>query len=460
MTIRLLPGNGTGQPGQPIRSMLAATLVLGGGSMVTSVIGVLAAKCWALFVGPGGVGQSALLLGISGLLGTVAGLSLANGMLRLGPELLAASDKFAFRSLVASAWSIWLVASSVAIISLYACAGLVSQWIGHHLDHRELACLTTILGASAATALQNGIINATHDIRRLAWSSIAGAFASLCATVSLLALLGQEGIAPALAIGALGTWLVSWLAYRSTMRATIGPRPHAGTSLPSSRRYVRDLCAFGVPFTASCLLGAGIQQLLPVIIVRELGMDQAGDYRAASTIGIGYIGVILAALGQDFYPRIAAAKRDPIAVRRLLVRQIRFSVALLLPIIVGMILCKEWLILICYSRDFLPAASLLPWFALGSLPKVVSWCIGYTIMATAPGWVFLISETITGMAWLASALTCMRWWGLDGLGVAFVVAYCTHVVLVTIILFGLKSRRPRDTAHGLANEDLGSQPPL
>lgn len=42
------------------------------------------------------------------------------------------------------------------------------------------------------------------------------------------------------------------------------------------------------------------------IVVRSLGLDAAGLFQAAATLSTLYIGVILTAMGADFYPRLTA----------------------------------------------------------------------------------------------------------------------------------------------------------
>ena len=63
----------------------------------------------------------------------------------------------------------------------------------------------------------------------------------------------------------------------------------------------------GAPFALSQVVGAGVQLLVPVIVLYLLDAAAVGYYRAAFTVSVGYLAFLLNALAQDYYPRVAAA---------------------------------------------------------------------------------------------------------------------------------------------------------
>ena len=50
---------------------------------------------------------------------------------------------------------------------------------------------------------------------------------------------------------------------------------------------------FGLPYTASMLVGTGVVLVMPVLVLHVVGSASVGYYRAAATIGIAYLGFLL-----------------------------------------------------------------------------------------------------------------------------------------------------------------------
>src|SRR5205085_6196082 len=78
-------------------------------------------------------------------------------------------------------------------------------------------------------------------------------------------------------------------------------RPPRSTLFPYTTLF-RSL-HFGVPFTGSMLVGAGVQMLMPVLVLHALSRADVGFYRAAAAVAVNYLSFLLTAMGQDFYPR-------------------------------------------------------------------------------------------------------------------------------------------------------------
>ena len=68
-----------------------------------------------------------------------------------------------------------------------------------------------------------------------------------------------------------------------------------------------SLLKLGLAFLASGLLLMGAAYVVRAIVLHDLGLEAAGIYQAAWTLGGLYIGFILQALGADFYPRLVGA---------------------------------------------------------------------------------------------------------------------------------------------------------
>jgi PST family polysaccharide transporter len=194
------------------------------------------------------------------------------------------------------------------------------------------------------------------------------------------------------------------------------------------------LLRFGVPFTASMAVGAGVLMIMPVLVLHALGPASVGFYRAAATISVNYLGFLLASMAQDYYPRVSAASDQPARLNELINDQLRLVLLLGGPIILGALALVPYLLPIIYSRQFAPAGELLEWQLIGDLFKLSTWTMSFVILARLGGITFFWTELIGGSVLLVSSWFGMRWLGLGGLGIGFTIMAASACLVSWLVL--------------------------
>src|SRR5262249_46963783 len=144
---------------------------------------------------------------------------------------------------------------------------------------------------------------------------------------------------------------------------------------------VKGLLRIGLAVMGTDVVGGVTQLLVRLIVNRDLGVAETGYFQAASTISVTYIGFVLAAMSTDYYPRLTADIHDPIAVNRIVNRQIRVAVLLAGPVILGMSALAPWVIEWLYAPSFRPAADILRWQLVGDVLRVPCWTLGLIPLA-------------------------------------------------------------------------------
>ena len=83
------------------------------------------------------------------------------------------------------------------------------------------------------------------------------------------------------------------------------------TSMTASQvgKELRALLKLGAAFMASGVMMMGVAYAIRIFVTREVGIDAAGLYQCAWAVGGLYVGLILQAMGADFYPRLTASPR-------------------------------------------------------------------------------------------------------------------------------------------------------
>jgi PST family polysaccharide transporter len=192
---------------------------------------------------------------------------------------------------------------------------------------------------------------------------------------------------------------------------------------------------------SSGLLMTGAAYLIRLIIVRKVGYDAAGLYQSAWALGGMYIGIILQAMGADFYPRLTAVAKDNIECSRLVNEQAHIGMLLAMPGIIATLTLAPLVIELFYSSKFQGAVELLRWLCLGMAVRVMSWPMGFIIVAKGIQKAFIYSEVAWTIVYLGLAWICINAYQLNGAGIAFFGSYIFHVLMVYFIVRQLSGFR-------------------
>ncbi len=415
---------------ESMKSLFRATAILGSSSLVTITVGLVSSKVWALLLGPGGLGLMGLLQGLVGLSGLVAGLGIGVGVVRLGANALARDSLGEMAALRKAAWILFAATGGCSLLVLIAFRAVVSQYM---LGTPAYAGSVVLVGLSLVFSLAAGmllsLLNAYHRVSALAWVTIINSIGSAAISILLVWLWGERGIALALIGGAVVNWLAAWMYVRRELPpASVRPRQR------DVLRAARALLRFGLPYTGSMIVGSGVQFLLPVLILHFLNKESVGFYRAAIAVSVGYIGFLLTAMGQDYYPRAAAISHQPAALVRLVNEQHRFIMLLGVPMIMTALALSSYLVPLVYSPQFSPAVPVLEWQLIGTLFKFSSWTMSYVILARCGSTTYFCTELVAGLVTVSATWLGLQWLGLMGVGVGFFITYVIYYLVVWILL--------------------------
>src|SRR5579875_2393761 len=285
-----------------LSSILKATAILSGSSFVTILLGLVMSKVSAVFLGPAGYGYMGLLQGMLGIAVLLAGFGTGSGLVRMGASLAAKDDRIGVANLWQGARLIRWTASGLALIGFFVFRRTLSLWFLGTQEHPwSVALIGVAVALTLSAGLKTHIINVYHRVEALAKNSAMVALLGTVFSIVLIAGWRDQGIVPSILATAVLTWLVA--AYM--LRKTVGPIP-ARPALKDALRAAGSLLRFGGPHSASLMVGTGIQMALPILVLHMLGPDSVGYYRAAVGVSVTYLGFLITAMAQDYFPRISA----------------------------------------------------------------------------------------------------------------------------------------------------------
>jgi PST family polysaccharide transporter len=406
------------------RQILRATSIIGGSSLVNVAVGLLRNKVAALILGPAGIGLVGLF---HNLMQTGAALA-AFGIGNVGTRQLAeAADDaqaqaVARRALASAAIALALIGGLLMFLARRPIAELV---LGRADWAVNVGWLAVGLALLVGTVAQNGLLTGLRRLGDLARVSVASGIVGTVAGIAVLLVWREQGLLAFVLVSPLATFAVGAYFVRRLPAARV-PRPRLGELVPQWRTLAR----LGLAFTVGSLVGTAGQLAVRSLVGRQLGAESLGQFQAAWTISMNYIGFILTTMAADYYPRLTAAMRDPAEAVRTVNHQAEVALLLAGPVLVGTVAVAPWIVQLLYSPEFVPAAALLRWQIVGDLIKIASWPLGFTLLAAGRGRAFMLTEALGAAVLVGVTAVLLPRAGLLAPGMAYVATYLVYLAVV------------------------------
>jgi enterobacterial common antigen flippase len=445
------------QPAEPVAGeqrtylqILRSSALIGGATALSVVIGIIRTKAIAMLVGPGGIGLLGVLGSIADVARCVAGCGVNSSGVRQIADAAANGDAASISRTVTALRRATLALAVLggALVAVLA-EPIAVFTFGESGPVVAVAMLALAVALRVVSDSQSALLQGLRRIGDLARVNVMGAALGTAGAIALIAALGQAGIGPALVAMAAGSLAASWWYARQVKTAA--------ASLIGGE--VRQLLALGAAFMGSGLLTLGAAFVVRLLVLRHAGLDAAGLYQAAWTLGGLYVGFVLQAMGADFYPRLVGAIGTPLHANRLVNEQAQASLLLAGPGVLATLTLAGPVIALLYTSEFLGAIELLRWIVLGMALRIITWPLGYIIVASNRKALFFGADLAWTMVNLGLSWWCLRTFGLVGAGIAFFGSYVFHGFMVYAIarrLTGFRWSRDNMRVGALFVASIGS----
>ena len=416
--------------------ILKSTALVGGSSAINIAMGIIRTKAIAVLLGPAGFGLLGLYGSIASLTQSIAGLGINSSGVRQIAEAVGSDDKerIARTALVLRRVSI-LVGLLGAILLVVFSAQVSTVTFGSKQNTAAVSLLSIAVFFNLVSNGQGALIQGMRRISDLAKMGVLGALFGTLITIPVVYFFREQGVVPSLVAVAAMSLVTSWWYSRKVQLET--------PPMTASQRgqEAAALLKLGFAFMSSGLMMMGSAYVVRITVLHKLGLEATGVYQAAWTLGGMYVAFILQAMGADFYPRLTASAKDNTACNRLVNEQARVSLLLSGPGVIATLTFAPVVIALFYSANFGAAVGILRWICLGTTLQVISWPMGFIIVAKGEKGLFFFSELAWTIVHLGLAWVCLGSVGLNGAGIAFFGSYAFHVFLNYLIVRRLSGFR-------------------
>jgi enterobacterial common antigen flippase len=400
------------------RQLFKSTALLGGTQVILTIVGMVRNKLLAVMLGPAGVGLAGLYTSITTLAGTLTGFGLGGSGVRHLAEASGAGDlpRVARLAIIVNRVVYTTSLCGAGLVWLF-CRPITVATFGNLKYTTGVALMGLVVICSGISYGQLAILQGMQRIRDLVNCQLLGAVFGTIVSVLVVYFLRERGVALFLvANAAFGILTSSWYVRKITLA-------RVRVSLAETFHEVRLLAGLGIAMMVTGLLGSGVAYCTRIIIIHKLGLPATGQYQAAFTLSSYYVGFILNAISTDFFPRLSGLVRDPQRASRLLNDQIEIGMLLAAPGITATLVLAPLVLRILYTGDFVAAAAIVQWQVIGVFFRMISNPLWHIQIARNLGRLLMVTESIGAVIQLFLNWYCIQRWGLEGIGVAYLLYF-------------------------------------
>jgi len=409
--------------------ILRSTALIGGSSVVNIALGIVRTKATAAMLGPSGVGLFGLFNSVADLSQSVVGLGVQSSGVRQIAEAAASDAPERVATTAAVLRRVCLGLAVIGAVMVFAFAKPISRvTFGTDVQTAGVAALSIAVFLRVVSSGQSALVHGLRRVGDLAKMSVIGTWFGCVATIALVYVLRERGIVPSIIASAGMLLVMSWWYSRR-----VDVRRRAVTTRVIRTESVA-LLSLGFALMASDLMALTNAYLSRIIVLHQAGIAATGLYQAAWTLGGLYVGFILQAMGADFYPRLTAAADDHDTCNRLVNEQAHIGLLLAGPGALATLTLAPTVLSVFYSSRFAEAVDVLRWISVGAALRVITWPIGFIVVAKGYKRLLVFCEVAWAVVSVACTWFAVKFFGLAGAGMAFAASYVFHWILIYVVV--------------------------
>ena len=408
---------------------LKSSSIIGGSTAIVILIRMVRTKVLAILLGPAGIGLEAIYDSILSLTKIGVDMGISSSGVRQIASAVGSGNQSTIAATVFTLQRVCIVLGVIGAVGLFLLRDQASRLAFGSAEHgSDIGLLSIILLFVALTGGQGALLQGMRRIGDLAKMNILGAAAGAVLSIPIVYIWGLQGIPAYMVLSAGVGALISWsFARRIHVEPLKIPLKRVGSEAAS-------LFRLGAAFVSAGLMSTGALFLLRVFVTRETGIDGAGQFQAANAISMVYVGFVLQAMGTDFYPRLSEVADDDRQCNKLVNEQAEVSTLLALPGVLATLALAPWVIQFFYSSQFHIAGEILCWQVAGMFLRVLSWPMGFIILAKGRAAVFFWTDLVAYSVYVALGWFGLKLFGLPGTGMAFLGFYIFHWCMIFVVV--------------------------
>ena len=405
---------------------LIKTSVLTGISTVIKLVSAFVInKVIAIYIGPSGLAIVGQLQNFTSIITTFSNGAISSGIVKYTAEYQDIEEK---KKIFSSSIVISLICSLIISIFLFGFSDYLSELI---LKDIQYSSVFIIFGATiflfALNMVLISILNGQKEIKKYVLVNIAGSIFSLVFTSVLIMQLNLKGALYAMVLNQSVMFFVT-LAF--VIKSSWFKLEYFKQGL--DKESLSKLSKYSLMAIVSALTVPVSHLIIREYIGENLGWDSAGYWQGIWYISTIYLMLVTTTLGVYYLPKLSEIQDN-----KELRKEIFGGYKIIMPIVILasliIFLLKEYVILIAFSKDFMPMMELFAWQLMGDVIKIASWLLAYLMLAKAMTKVFIYTEVLFSALFVGLSILFVDKFGLVGITYAYALNYLLYLFMMIFI---------------------------
>lgn len=390
-------------------------------------ISVIRNKLVALLLGPNGVGVMSLYNSAATLVQNATSLGLDKSALNRLSQIAESGDERDVRKTLRLVRSLFAVSALLGVMVMVCFSWALSLIVASDLSYTlQFVALSPMLGFAIIAMGEMVVLKAFRRLKRVAMVSLLSAVSLLGLVTVLFYQYGMSAIIPAL-VGMTLMHAVIVMCYSCSIY-----RMEWSFRWSVLREGV-PLLKLGLSFVMAGVLSSASDFLLRSFLYNVSSDVTVGLYNTAYMMAFTYAGIVFTSLDTEYFPRLCGMLADETAdcgvLRTTIRRQIKVSLAIIVPLVAAMYVLLPWLIPLFLSDAFVAAVPMARVTLLAMVCRAVYLPIAYLPLAKGDSATYLTIEALSALLTLLCVTGGYSLFGLIGCGIGLVASNAMDIVL-------------------------------
>ena len=405
---------------------LIKTSVLTAISTIIKILsGFVINKVLAMYVGPSGLAVVGQLQNFISMVATFSNGAITQGVVKYTAEYKTIEQK---QKLFSTSITVSILCSLFVSILLFGFNDYLSELILKEKQYSSIFVVfsLTILLFSLNTTLMS-ILNGQREIKKYVVVNIVSSIFSLFFTSFLIIQLNVIGALYALVVNQSMIFFVTLFFVVRSNWFKLDYFKHG-----IDQDSLRKLSKFSLMAIISALTVPVSHLFIRNYIGENLSWNDAGYWQGIWYVSTMYLMVITTSLSVYYLPKLSE-----IEDKKELKNEILHGYKIIMPIVIVMslviFLLKEHVILVAFSKEFMPMIDLFFWQLIGDVIKIASWLLGFVTLAKAMTKTYISLEIFGSLSFVLLSIYFVDNYGLVGMTYAYALNYFIYMFILMFI---------------------------
>lgn len=395
-------------------------------TVITIFSGLIINKFIALYIGPGGLAMIGNFQNFIQIIKTLGSGAISTGVVKYTSEY--SSDRQNLEKFLSTSFTYILWTTLLLSIILFLFGTPITNVIFGTEKYQNIIYL---MGATVGMFFFNqflfSILNGLKQIKLYTILSIMNSIVSLFITAVLIYKLQLLGILIAIVLNQSLTFVLSValvLKFKIlTFKLKLFYRDSINTKRLASFYLMGIVSGISVPVS---------HLILRDYIATDISMESAGYWEAMWRISTVYLLLVTTTFSVYYIPRLSELQ----SIKKLR-QEIFHGYIMILPIVVFSAFCiyllKDEIVHLLFTHEFQEMKTLFFYVLLGDIVKIASWLLSTLLVAKAMTKIFIWTELLFKIPFLALTIGLSNIYGLEGVALGYFINYLLYLSVMLYI---------------------------